>query len=45
MKRTGYPCANWARRSAKIQAKDKILLTDSCHSGAIRPEDLQDINA
>jgi hypothetical protein len=28
----------------KIQAKDKILLTDSCHSGAIRPEDVQDIN-
>ncbi len=28
----------------KIRAKDKILLTDSCHSGAIRPEDLQDVN-
>ena len=28
----------------KIHAKDKILLTDSCHSGAIRPEDSQDFN-
>ena len=42
---TGYPMDELgATIGGKIQAKDKILLTDSCHSGAIRPEDLQDIN-
>ena len=28
----------------KIHAKSKILLTDSCHSGAISPEDIQNLN-
>jgi len=28
----------------KIRAKSKILLTDSCHSGAISPEDTQNLN-
>jgi tetratricopeptide (TPR) repeat protein len=42
---TGYPMDELgATIGGKIRAKDKILLTDSCHSGAIRPEDLQDIN-
>ena len=45
IKPTGYPMDDLgATISGKIRAKDKILLTDSCHSGAIRPEDLQDIN-
>ena len=29
---------------SKIQAKYKILLTDACHSGAITPEDSQNLN-
>ncbi|HEV3333957.1 MAG TPA: tetratricopeptide repeat protein [Bryobacteraceae bacterium] len=29
---------------SKIKAKSKILLTDSCHSGAISPEDTQNLN-
>jgi tetratricopeptide (TPR) repeat protein len=29
---------------SKIRAKSKILLTDSCHSGAISPEDTQNLN-
>ena len=29
---------------SKIRGKSKILLTDSCHSGAITPEDTQHIN-
>ena len=42
---TGYPMDDLgATIGGKIRAKDKILLTDSCHSGAIRPEDVQDIN-
>ncbi|MGA3044778.1 MAG: tetratricopeptide repeat protein [Bryobacteraceae bacterium] len=42
---TGYPMDDLgATIAGKILAKDKILLTDSCHSGAIHPEDLQDIN-
>ena len=28
----------------KIKAKSKILLTDACHSGAITPEDTEDLN-
>lgn len=28
----------------KIRAKNKILLTDACHSGAISPEDTQHLN-
>ncbi|HUE04278.1 MAG TPA: tetratricopeptide repeat protein [Bryobacteraceae bacterium] len=42
---TGYPMDELGKTiGGKIRAKDKILLTDSCHSGAIRPEDSQDIN-
>ena len=42
---TGYPMDDLGETiGGKIRAKDKILLTDSCHSGAIRPEDSQDIN-
>ena len=45
IKQTGYPMDELgAVIGGKIRAKDKILLTDSCHSGAIHPEDLQDIN-
>ncbi len=29
---------------SKIAARSKVLLTDSCHSGAITPEDTQQIN-
>jgi tetratricopeptide (TPR) repeat protein len=44
-KKTGYPMDDLgATIAGKIRAKDKILLTDACHSGAIRPEDSQDIN-
>jgi tetratricopeptide (TPR) repeat protein len=44
-KKTGYPMDELgATIASKIRAKDKILLTDACHSGAIRPEDSQDIN-
>lgn len=36
---TGYPMNDLgAVIGGKIKAKDKILLTDSCHSGAITPE-------
>jgi tetratricopeptide (TPR) repeat protein len=28
----------------KIRAKNKILLTDACHSGAISPEDVESLN-
>src|SRR5262249_33245634 len=28
----------------KIRAKSKILLTDACHSGAITPEDTENLN-
>jgi tetratricopeptide (TPR) repeat protein len=45
IKQTGYPMDDLgATIGGKIKAKDKILLTDSCHSGAIRPEESQDIN-
>jgi tetratricopeptide (TPR) repeat protein len=45
VKQTGYPMDELgATISGKIVAKDKILLTDACHSGALRPEDSQDIN-
>src|SRR5215469_18244742 len=29
---------------SKIHAKSKILLTDACHSGAITPEDTENLN-
>ncbi|PWT98375.1 MAG: hypothetical protein C5B51_29485 [Terriglobia bacterium] len=42
---TGYPMDELgAVMGGKIQAKYKILLTDACHSGAITPEDSQDLN-
>jgi hypothetical protein len=42
---TGYPMDTLgAVIGGKIQAKDKILLTDACHSGAIRAEDTQNFN-
>ncbi|MGD0360183.1 MAG: tetratricopeptide repeat protein [Bryobacteraceae bacterium] len=44
MKSTGLAMRELSKAVGEIHAKDKILLTDSCHSGAIRPEDLQDIN-
>jgi tetratricopeptide (TPR) repeat protein len=37
--KTGYPMDSLGRViGSKIQAKWKVLLTDSCHSGAITPE-------
>jgi tetratricopeptide (TPR) repeat protein len=42
---TGYPMDRLATIiGSKVQAKSKILITDSCHSGAIRPEDTQNFN-
>ncbi len=42
---TGYPMETLGSViSSKITAKWKVLLTDSCHSGAITPEDNQQIN-
>jgi tetratricopeptide (TPR) repeat protein len=39
------PWTNWERPSAaRIHAKWKVLLTDSCHSGAITPEDTESLN-
>src|SRR5262249_46585320 len=42
---TGYPMAALGRTMGSvIQAKNKVLLTDSCHSGAISPEDSASLN-
>jgi tetratricopeptide (TPR) repeat protein len=42
---TGYPMDELGSvMGSKIHAKWKILLTDSCHSGAISPEDTQSLN-
>jgi tetratricopeptide (TPR) repeat protein len=42
---TGYPMDTLGEViGSKIKAKWKVLLTDSCHSGAITPEDNQRIN-
>lgn len=42
---TGYPMDTLGSViGGKINAKSKILITDSCHSGAIRPEDTQSLN-
>ncbi|MGE5568095.1 MAG: tetratricopeptide repeat protein [Rhodospirillales bacterium] len=42
---TGYPMETLGEViGSKIKAKWKVLLTDSCHSGAITPEDNQQIN-
>lgn len=42
---TGYPMDSLAKAiGGKIRAGSKILITDACHSGAIRPEDSQNLN-
>jgi tetratricopeptide (TPR) repeat protein len=42
---TGYPMDDLgAIIGGKIKAKSKILMTDSCHSGAITPEDSAKLN-
>ena len=42
---SGYPMETLGSViGGKIRAKSKILLTDACHSGAIRPEDTQNFN-
>ncbi len=42
---TGYPMDELgAIMGGKIQATNKILLTDACHSGAISPEDTASLN-
>ena len=42
---TGYPMDELgAAIGGKIHAKWKVLLTDSCHSGAITPEDTESLN-
>src|ERR1035441_8375434 len=42
---TGYPMDELgAAIAGKIHAKWKVLLTDSCHSGAISPEDTENLN-
>jgi len=42
---TGYPMDELGNViGGKIKAKSKILLTDACHSGAITPEDTENIN-
>ncbi len=44
-KGTGYPMDELgATIGGKIHAKWKVLLTDSCHSGAITPEDTETLN-
>jgi tetratricopeptide (TPR) repeat protein len=45
VKGTGYPMDELgATIGGKIHAKWKVLLTDSCHSGAITPEDTENLN-
>jgi tetratricopeptide (TPR) repeat protein/uncharacterized caspase-like protein len=42
---TGYPMEELGSIiGGKIKAKSKILLTDSCHSGVISPEDTEQLN-
>jgi len=42
---TGFPMDELGTAiGTKIHAKSKILLTDSCHSGAISPEDTESLN-
>jgi tetratricopeptide (TPR) repeat protein/uncharacterized caspase-like protein len=42
---TGYPMDELGQViGSKINAKSKILLTDACHSGAISPEDTENLN-
>jgi tetratricopeptide (TPR) repeat protein len=43
---TGYPMDDLGSViGGKIKAKSKILLTDACHSGAITPEDTENLNS
>ena len=43
--KTAYPMATLGAVFGKIKAKSKVLLTDSCHSGAVAPDsDVQTIN-
>jgi len=43
---TGYPMDELGTViGGKIKAKSKILLTDACHSGAITPEDTENLNS
>jgi len=43
--KTAYPMATVGSVFGKIRAKWKVLLTDSCHSGAVTPDgDVQTIN-
>ncbi|HSW50309.1 MAG TPA: caspase family protein, partial [Bryobacteraceae bacterium] len=43
--KTAYPMATLGSVFGKIKAKWKVLLTDSCHSGAVAPDsDVQTIN-
>ncbi len=42
---TGYPMDELgSAMGSKIHATSKILLTDACHSGAISPEDTENLN-
>src|SRR5262249_13719238 len=42
---TAYPMEELGTTiGSKIQATSKILLTDACHSGAISPEDTENLN-
>jgi tetratricopeptide (TPR) repeat protein len=42
---TGLPMEELGQAmGGKIKAKSKILLTDSCHSGALTPEDTENLN-
>ncbi len=42
---TGFPMDELGQAmGGKIRAKSKILLTDSCHSGAVTPEDTEALN-
>ena len=43
---TGLPMEELGQAiGGKIRAKSKILITDSCHSGAITPEDTEKLNS
>ena len=43
--KTAYPMATMGSVFGKLKAKWKVLLTDSCHSGAVTPDgDVQTIN-
>ncbi len=43
---TGFPMEELGLTvGSRIQAKDKVLLTDACHSGAITPDETQSLNS